>query len=123
MAASANKHVWNDHEDFVLERSINAYLQKKSLLGSFSNSDVLKQEQLWSRGQKTAVMAELVKEFRVAAQGCQNVRTSQITDEQVQSKIDNVLKFGHYEWHEKRVRRTMKSRQGRLNQKIAHAQF
>ena len=38
------------------------------------------------------------------------------------SKLDNMLKNGHYEWHENRVRRTMACKQGKLNQKIAFIQ-
>ena len=89
MAMVTAKHFFSDNQEFLFERSINRHIQKKGVAGpqeGRTNGCALKQEQLWSRGGKKPVMAELVEELR--AQDREALEANNITDVQLHSKLD-----------------------------------
>ena len=128
------RHDWGDIEEFVLDKAMTTFLRRKGL--RYRHGEKLRIFDLWQRGGKQAGLQIIILDFKQLVDTDssltehQKQKMSMLTDEQIGSKVSNMAKNSHWEWHspgpsleQGYIRRTLEYRQGKRNQKILYANF
>ena len=124
---SPGRHVWSNAEELLLDKALTRHLSTNTtLFAAKPTGHILKEEDLWTcgqRGAKLAVMRKIEEQFQHFGEEAEKQAANIFTCQQLQYKIKNMLVNGHWKLENGLVKRTDEQREGKRNQKMAFANF